>query len=220
VTSIHMNLSWKASTDNVGVAGYRVYRNGKLIATTTSTTHSDRGLNPLTSYTYAVGAFDAAGNSSVRSSVTASTLAPVIYYLSDLPWVGTPVNGRGPVERDMSVGGAEAGDGRPIILDDVTYAQGLGVHAHSEITYNLGKKYSRFVSDIGVDDEVGSGSVVFQIWVDGVKIYDSGVVTRTSGIKTVNVSVKRKNELKLVVTDAGDGVSGDHADWAGARLMY
>jgi hypothetical protein len=105
-------------------------------------------------------------------------------------------------------------------MNDVTYAQGLGVHSNSEITYNLAKKYSRFVSDLGVDDEVENGSVVFQIWVDGAKVYDSGIVTRSSAIKNVSVSVKGKSELKLVVTDAGDGGSGDHADWAGAYLLY
>jgi chitodextrinase len=79
VSSKRVNLSWKTSTDNVGVAGYRIYRNGKLIATTVSTTYYDQGLLPSTAYIYKVVSFDAAGNNSVRSSVTVSTLAPVIF---------------------------------------------------------------------------------------------------------------------------------------------
>lgn len=67
-------LSWNASTDNVRVAGYRIYRNGSLIATTTSTSYTNSNLSPLTSYTYAVSAYDAAGNESARSnSVTVTT---------------------------------------------------------------------------------------------------------------------------------------------------
>lgn len=58
--------------------------------------------------------------------------------VSDMSWVGTPTNGWGPVEKDMSVGGTAAGDGRTITLDAITYAKGLGVHAPSEVRYALG----------------------------------------------------------------------------------
>jgi hypothetical protein len=69
-------LNWNASTDNVGVAGYHVYRNGILVGTSTTTTFTDTGLDPSTQYTYAVSAFDAAGNESARSTaVTVTTLA-------------------------------------------------------------------------------------------------------------------------------------------------
>lgn len=64
-TKSRVNLSWSAATDNVGVAGYRVYRNGVLVATTTSRTWSEalkRGTN-----VYTVRAFDAAGNVGVSS---------------------------------------------------------------------------------------------------------------------------------------------------------
>jgi hypothetical protein len=102
----------------------------------------------------------------------------------------------------------------------VTYAKGLGVHARSEITIALGGNYDRFVSDIGIDDEIGaSGSVVFEVWADGVKIYDSGIVLFDTPIQTVDVSVAGANELRLVVTDGGDNNYFDHADWADARLL-
>lgn len=77
-----------------------------------------------------------------------------------------------------------------------------------------------FLSDIGVDDESGSaGSVVFQVWADGAKLYDSGVMTGNSATKKVNVSVSGKSQIKLIVTDAGDGKNSDHADWANARFI-
>lgn len=73
-----INLSWTASTDNVGVAGYRVYRGGVLVgSTTTGTTYQDTGLTASTSYSYTVRAYDAAGNQSADSTIaSATTLAP------------------------------------------------------------------------------------------------------------------------------------------------
>ncbi len=74
VSSVHVDLSWNASTDNVGVAGYRIFRNGAQVATSGTTAYQDDGLTPATSYTYAVSAFDAAGNvSATGTSIIAVT---------------------------------------------------------------------------------------------------------------------------------------------------
>jgi chitodextrinase len=76
VTAI--DLSWTASTDNVGVAGYLIYRGGVLVKTTegTGTTFDDVGLSAGTNYTYKIAAFDGAGNTSAQtSSVNATTSA-------------------------------------------------------------------------------------------------------------------------------------------------
>src|SRR5580704_9943228 len=51
VSTSAINLSWTASTDNVGVTGYTVFRNGGQIATTSATSYSDTGLAPGTTYT-------------------------------------------------------------------------------------------------------------------------------------------------------------------------
>lgn len=53
-----VNLSWSASTDNVGVVGYAIYRNGEQAAITTSTVYTDKGLSAGTSYRYSVKAYD------------------------------------------------------------------------------------------------------------------------------------------------------------------
>ena len=73
VSPSQINLSWAASTDNVGVVGYRIYRNGVLIGTTNATSYSDIGLIANTSYAYTVAAFDAAGNLSAQSAVASTT---------------------------------------------------------------------------------------------------------------------------------------------------
>ncbi len=75
VSSSQVNLTWNASTDNVGVQGYKVFRGGAQIATSASTTYQDTGLAASTTYSYTVAAFDAAGNTSGQSSSgTATTL--------------------------------------------------------------------------------------------------------------------------------------------------
>jgi hypothetical protein len=68
-----MAIGWNASTDNVGVAGYEVYRNNVLVGTVTTRYFLDSGLNASTSYTYRVLAFDAAGNNSVMSNTQSVT---------------------------------------------------------------------------------------------------------------------------------------------------
>src|SRR5690606_38237056 len=68
VSATEIGVSWSASTDNVGVTGYDVFRDGVLRATVGTTTFSDTGLSPSTTYAYTVRARDAAGNVSSLSS--------------------------------------------------------------------------------------------------------------------------------------------------------
>jgi chitodextrinase len=73
VSATAAGLTWTASTDNVGVTGYRVLRNGAQVGTTASTSYSDSGLTAATTYSYTVQAYDAAGNVSLASSALAVT---------------------------------------------------------------------------------------------------------------------------------------------------
>ena len=73
VSSSQINLSWTASTDNVGVTGYQIYRGGTLLTTVAGTSYSNTGLTPSTSYSYYVRATDAAGNVSGNSNTASAT---------------------------------------------------------------------------------------------------------------------------------------------------
>ncbi|MSN27163.1 MAG: hypothetical protein GJV46_14990 [Geobacter sp.] len=76
ISASQINLLWTASTDNVGVTGYKIYRGGVYVATATGTSYPDSGLTASTSYSYRVSAIDAAGNeSSQSSSISTSTQA-------------------------------------------------------------------------------------------------------------------------------------------------
>jgi chitinase len=72
-TSSSISLAWNASTDNVGVTGYDVYRGGTRVTTTTGTSYTDGGLAASTTYTYTVYARDAAGNVSPVSNQASGT---------------------------------------------------------------------------------------------------------------------------------------------------
>ncbi|MCR8630971.1 polysaccharide lyase family 7 protein [Paenibacillus radicis (ex Xue et al. 2023)] len=73
ISSSQINLSWNASTDNVGVSGYNVYRGSTLVGSPTTLSFSDTGLNASTSYSYTVKAKDAAGNLSAASNTASAT---------------------------------------------------------------------------------------------------------------------------------------------------
>lgn len=72
-TSNTISLSWTASTDNVGVTGYDIYKDGVLYSTVTGTTATVSGLNPSTTYNFYVIAKDAAGNASPASNTASGT---------------------------------------------------------------------------------------------------------------------------------------------------
>ncbi|GBF05498.1 hypothetical protein DAERI_050007 [Deinococcus aerius] len=132
-------------------------------------------------------------------------------------------NSWGPIEIDRSNGDRYAGDGRTLTLDGKTYTRGYGTHASSEMRFSLkgtGAVCTRFTADVGVDDEVGNrGSVAFQVYLDGVKAYDSGTMTGASATKTVDLNIRDRQELRLVVTNAGDGIHYDHSDWASPKIF-
>ncbi|MEW1958813.1 NPCBM/NEW2 domain-containing protein, partial [Kineococcus sp. NPDC059986] len=144
---------------------------------------------------------------------TAPTLVPV-----SSTAFRTVRNGWGPVEKDRSNGELKAGDGRVLKIAGRTYSTGLGVHAPSEVVVPVGG-FSTFSAEVGVDSEVGSsGSVVFQVWNGSTLLADSGVLRGGQAAKSLLVDVSGATEIRLVVTNAGDTNTGDHADWAAAYL--
>ncbi len=144
-----------------------------------------------------------------------------IFHLSDLDPVSS-VNGWGPVEFDQSNGSTDPEDGTTMTINGVTYAKGLGVHAESEIIYDLNGQYQFFRTSIGLDDakdDCENASVQFFIYLDNVLTYQSPVMDRNDDAIDLEIDVSGRNQLKLVVGDAGDGINCDHADWANARLV-
>src|SRR5205823_4638986 len=75
ITPTTLTLSWNAATDNVAVAGYRVYRNGTLPVSPSTTSAPITGLSAATTYSFTVSAVDAAGNASALSAPLSATTA-------------------------------------------------------------------------------------------------------------------------------------------------
>jgi hypothetical protein len=170
-----------------------------------------------------VAAFNSAGTAVSTPSNTfvfvATTTTSGTTYLSDLPWTSMS-NGWGPVERDRSNGEDKTGDGRAIVLNGITFRKGLGAHASSLVRYTLSSRCSRFEATVGVDDEVGSnGSVVFEVWADGVLLFKSAAMRGSTASVPVSVALGGRTRLTLVVGDGGDGNGSDHGDWGDARVV-
>ncbi len=94
------------------------------------------------------------------------------------------------------------------------YTKGLGTHAYSYSTYDLAGKFRRFSTDYGVDSEANTeASVVFKISADDKLLFESPKMGRFDFPRHIEVDVTNLKTLVLEVTDAGDGISNDHADW-------
>jgi cytochrome c553 len=143
-------------------------------------------------------------------------------YLSDLARA-TPLVSRqawGALGLDTAAAPADGRAATPIRIGEKTYAKGLGHHAGGEIVVPVSPAYVRFVAEVGVQWQGGKrGSVVMQVWVDGVKQFDSGVRSDSDATVPVEVSIAGARELRLVATDNGDGIGCDMATWAEARVL-
>ncbi|MDP2575221.1 NPCBM/NEW2 domain-containing protein [Vibrio penaeicida] len=145
---------------------------------------------------------------------------PSYVFASDLN-EESATNGWGPLEKDMSVGWTELGDGDVLSVGGTRYARGLGAHANSSIVYDISEyDFDQFNAVIGIDDKAGNrGSVVYKVFVDGVLSYESGVVRGDDDGIRISVPLDNAhNEVRLEATDAGDGYSYDHANWADAKF--
>lgn len=114
LTSSYTNvgIQWTASTDNVAVVGYRIYANGILLGTSTTTTYSSTALLPATFYAITVRAYDASGNESVDSApANLTTSGPLTFFckasggLDQLSTWGTNPDGSGTAPISFSYDG-------------------------------------------------------------------------------------------------------------------
>jgi len=210
-----VGLTWSGD----GAIAYRVYRNGESLAQTAETTLTDQPRPRKKTFSYEVAAvgWDGAESARVKAGeFTPSALAPTKAKDAWADEVGplSVAEDYGSLRKRRSV------DNNPLRIGGKTYERGLGTHANSEIIYALKGGYKTFEAEVGVDDEKnGAGTVVFQVFVDDEKLFDSGVMKGKQPAKKVSVPLDGADELRLVATDAGDGINCDHADWGDAKLI-
>jgi len=111
--------------------------------------------------------------------------------------------------------------GNPLTVGGSLHAWGIGVHANSSLTFDIGAAWSTFESTLGIDDQAGKGgSVTFQVLGDGKELYKSPVIRGAAHTPTmIAVPVKGVKKRTLVVDATEDLDLGDMADWASARLV-
>lgn len=109
---------------------------------------------------------------------------------------------------------------KPMIIAGQTCRRGLGSHANGRIEYDLtGGHFKTFRCQVGRDEHADDGRVVFEVWIDGKKVFDSGPMTKATPARPIEIGVSGAKTLELRALDGGDGISGDHANWADAQLL-
>jgi len=99
------------------------------------------------------------------------------------------------------------------------YPKSLYGQSVCEVTYRLDGKYQTFVAAAGIGTTRANCSVEFIVTVDGEERFNSGTYRLGLAVIPVVVDVTGADELKLTVTDAGDGITNDYAWWGEARLL-
>ncbi|WP_425256418.1 alpha-N-acetylglucosaminidase TIM-barrel domain-containing protein [Pseudarthrobacter sp. J47] len=240
-------LTWDSNNDGrldsvsentafVGKAHLRITRNGNVYngecsvdgstwepvgsATVASAAASDVGLFMVAAGGTATGVAQFHGFG-IAPATSVPTPGAGTHYLSDLPFA-TATGGHGPWERDMHNGETAARDGGPIVLSGTTYAKGLGTNADAEATFLLGAACARFTATVGIDDTMNRADafpdVVFSVYADGVKLFDSGVM-RGGETRSVDVDLTGATTLRLVVDKYDADNWWDRSDWADAKVV-
>jgi chitodextrinase len=146
-SSTQINLSWSASTDNVGVTGYRIERCSGAscstfaqIATSASASYSDTGLTAATAYTYRIRATDAANNvSSYSSTASATTSAPAD---TTAPSAPTGLSATASSSTQINLSWAASSDDVGVTGYLVERCQGSGCSTFVQVTSVTGTTYS------------------------------------------------------------------------------
>jgi chitodextrinase len=158
VSPTQINLSWIASTDNVGVTGYYVYLNDVALARTTGTSFQHTGLSAGVTYNYRVSAYDAAGNGSAWTATPVAVTIPVPD--TTPPTVPTGLTGTAVSSSQINLSWNASTDpdsavtGYWVYLNDVTLARTTGTSfQHTGLTAGVTYNYR-----VSAYDAAGNGS--------------------------------------------------------------
>jgi NPCBM/NEW2 domain len=111
-------------------------------------------------------------------------------------------------------------DGKPLQIGDRRFEHGVSTHARSDLVYLVGGQYRTFRAWVGVDAATSkseAATAIFEVYADGRKLFESGVMKVDTPARRVEVDVAGVNVLRLIVRY--DGTYADRADWAEAELV-
>jgi chitodextrinase len=217
-SSSQIDLSWTASTDNVGVAGYKVFRDGVEIASTTATNYSDTGLRPSTTYSYVVKSYDAAGNVSAASpAASAATNADADTTAPSAP-TGLTATAASTSQIDVSWTASTDNtgvSGYEIYRDTVKIATTTST-SYSDSGLQAGTTYSYYIiaSDAAgnksTESNTASATTQSSTNTSGVVSFTGTVLKNSSTYKEYQVAVNTgtytatKMSFKMIVNKQGD----------------
>jgi VCBS repeat-containing protein len=182
-----VDLTWSASTDNVGVAGYTIYRDGTSIASVTQNAYSDSTLLPETTYAYSIVAYDAAGNKSAPSdsvSVTTPALPPPPPAGIQFVTVSAAANPNNSTNLVINrPNGAAAGH---FLLASIDVRSGVTVDPPAGWTQLLSTKSGNSLEKITYYRFVVEGEPASYVWSFNGVAAASGVILAYSGVDVTN----------------------------------
>jgi len=109
--------------------------------------------------------------------------------------------------------------GAPLRIGSLTFEQGIGTHAPAELVFPAGGKYRWLTFYAGISDEMTeNGSVTAQVWLDGKKVHETPVMHVKEEPLYVSLPLNGAKEIRLVGTDAGNGIGADHLCLGNLRL--
>lgn len=204
-------LSWDAADSRP--TRYRIYRDGKALATVASyeNQYQDSDIVYDASYAYTIRSVDWAGQESPPlPEGVHRTPVPANAYLTQL----VPLFIQGPApSANRNVGGS------PLRMAGRRYHRGLGTVPGNRIDYLLGKGYDRFSGEVGIDDATtAKGRARFEILADGHLLFNSEPLAVGDKPQHFNVPVNGCRRLTLLVVKVDDGDGQVHANWGDTYL--
>ena len=169
--TMEVDLNWTASSDNVGVTGYQIFRNGSLLGSVGggSLAYADTGVSANTAYTYAVKAYDAAGNySGLSNSIQVTTPAAPAILTCPGPAIGA-FTGCYYNNTELL--------GNPVLVrtdNQINFAWGTGSPASNVTPMNFSVRWQGMFP-------FSQGTYVFNATVsDGMRLYVDGMPLRSA----------------------------------------
>lgn len=195
-SSTSVSLAWDASTDNVGVVGYDVYRGATLVGTPTATSYTAAGLTPGTAYTFTVKARDAAGNlSAAGNALSVTTLSLLRVEVGAASYVDSAGN---TWSADAGFSGGLTVDRGAISIEGTADDKIYQTERYAMNGYALPVVNGRYTVRLHFAETfsriTAAGQRVFSVNVEGTSIANLDVFAQAGGrnkalVKTVTVTV-------------------------------
>ena len=133
------------------------------------------------------------------------------------------------IERGWSRGGKDwrkfSCTGGPLSINGRQYADGIGLHAQAEAVFEIKPEYERFVASAGVDDVGHEGSVKVSVYGDDQLLLETGVLKCQQPPVNIDLPIphgadgRRPAQLRIVVSNAVEGINDDHTDLVNAGFV-